>query len=840
MPVTYSTKPSAPTGTSLDTSVEDEITVTWNDESTGEDGYYVYLSTDGSNFSRTATKGASVTSHTITGLEDGKKYWVYVAAYTDGGENAGGTVSATTALPAPTVNSLTYVADDELELDFSANDDGSSTSYSVGMRRDGSSWVDPAGGPSNPSPGVHSYGPASDASYERQVGADSKFEFWVKASTDDVTGTYDYSDAVYTTPLPPHNPSVSRPDANTFKFDWEGKATDADDANVVTIWVRADEGSGYGSWDFIDQYDQANAPIQFDISKDSRLNEDARHQFRLSTKTNTGSFPVSEYVYADYGNDGNVFFEDDFEDQDFAEWGGSRGNSSIDSGSNTTAQISGADEGTYYANIAGGDYLRKDLGDFSGETDVIIKCTLASGSMSSSSDPRIEFQSDASNWVTPHDSDWSYNRQGWWQVFAKVPNSALGTNSKFQIVAPSDGPLLVDGVVVSDLLHEYTKPAAPSGLQLDNTTVGEISASWTHNSTFAGDRAYIFQDGKQKEKNYPGTSGSTAFTGLSDGEEYESDIETWRYQDRKGESPSNVWRNGSIQDTTITRLPENTSLSASNVQPTSADLTWTNGSGDADAQRVYARQTGNPAQFEWSGLGVKEYITVGAPPKQPQKFTIEYVVEIDALDVDSNNNYINVINAKQNKNFLIIEEAGRVSFRVPGVDTSNYRAGDIPADGTAHRVTCVYDQSDRIIYINGSEVGRETIGSGTVDMGKLRIGTDSKLHNLNGRLRDVALWDIEQTSSEVGEGVEPPHNQSDNIIGYWPLDLEAGGATPDVSEFANDGTVNGPSLVGNTPSDVSGALPSGTTSYNLSSLLEGNEYTVFVHSETEHSKTRDI
>jgi hypothetical protein len=96
MPVTYTTEPLAPTGLALDTSTAGEIVLTWNDQSSGEDGYYVYRSTDGSNYSQIATKGPNSTQHTDTGLADSTKYWYYVSAYTSGGESNSGTETGVT------------------------------------------------------------------------------------------------------------------------------------------------------------------------------------------------------------------------------------------------------------------------------------------------------------------------------------------------------------------------------------------------------------------------------------------------------------------------------------------------------------------------------------------------------------------------------------------------------------------------------------------------------------------------------------------------------------------------------------------------------------------------
>jgi hypothetical protein len=137
MPVTYTTKPSAPSGTSLDTSVEDEITVTWADNSSGEDGYRVYLSTDGSNYNLEADVSANTTQYSITGLTDGKKYWVYVAAYTSSGESSDSAESDITLLPPPTSVTLDTVTEDEIDVSWALADDNPNGSVDVLRSADG-------------------------------------------------------------------------------------------------------------------------------------------------------------------------------------------------------------------------------------------------------------------------------------------------------------------------------------------------------------------------------------------------------------------------------------------------------------------------------------------------------------------------------------------------------------------------------------------------------------------------------------------------------------------------------------------------------------------------------
>jgi hypothetical protein len=86
-----------------------EVTVTWIDNVSGETGWRVQRSTDGTTFDWYENVDADSTSFTATDLEDGTRYWFRVRAYSDAGSNPNGPNTAytakkagTTLLPAPT------------------------------------------------------------------------------------------------------------------------------------------------------------------------------------------------------------------------------------------------------------------------------------------------------------------------------------------------------------------------------------------------------------------------------------------------------------------------------------------------------------------------------------------------------------------------------------------------------------------------------------------------------------------------------------------------------------------------------------------------------------------
>lgn len=118
------TIPNAPDGMALGVSVAGEIDLSWNDNSTVEDGYRIYRSTDGTNFSQIADLDPGTTSYTDTGLVDGDRYYYYVEAYNDAGGSQGSTVSDITVPGSPDLSvsfedgavALSWTKDDTVDV----------------------------------------------------------------------------------------------------------------------------------------------------------------------------------------------------------------------------------------------------------------------------------------------------------------------------------------------------------------------------------------------------------------------------------------------------------------------------------------------------------------------------------------------------------------------------------------------------------------------------------------------------------------------------------------------------------------------------------------------------
>jgi PKD repeat protein len=104
------TAPSAPTNVRASWVSGGSIAVQWNDNSSNENGFYVYLAfVGGASYTRMVTTGASAVSAPVNGLAPGW-YSVYVASFNNGGETASSSTDVTVPQPSQPVSAAFSVS----------------------------------------------------------------------------------------------------------------------------------------------------------------------------------------------------------------------------------------------------------------------------------------------------------------------------------------------------------------------------------------------------------------------------------------------------------------------------------------------------------------------------------------------------------------------------------------------------------------------------------------------------------------------------------------------------------------------------------------------------------
>jgi len=107
----------ATTNLAIDATNGDQFDLSWTDNSEGEDGYRIYVSTDGgSTWSLDKSVAANATTATTTNLLDGQTYDIEVRPYTSDAEGTSPTVTGTTALPAASAPTLGNGVEDEVAV----------------------------------------------------------------------------------------------------------------------------------------------------------------------------------------------------------------------------------------------------------------------------------------------------------------------------------------------------------------------------------------------------------------------------------------------------------------------------------------------------------------------------------------------------------------------------------------------------------------------------------------------------------------------------------------------------------------------------------------------------
>jgi hypothetical protein len=129
----------------VDNTTEDQLTLSWTKQDDSTDGdWSIYTSRTGDTFSAAVTGLApSTSSHTLTGLRDGERYWLILRRETDHRSSDSNTLITTTVLPAPSALSVDSVSSDaEVALSWADNAEEEDAYRVQNQLADESTWSD--------------------------------------------------------------------------------------------------------------------------------------------------------------------------------------------------------------------------------------------------------------------------------------------------------------------------------------------------------------------------------------------------------------------------------------------------------------------------------------------------------------------------------------------------------------------------------------------------------------------------------------------------------------------------------------------------------------------------
>ena len=122
---------------------------------------------------------------------------------------------------------------------------------------------------------------------------------------------------------------------------------------------------------------------------------------------------------------------------------------------------------------------------------------------------------------------------------------------------------------------------------------------------------------------------------------------------------------------------------------------------------------------------------------------------------------------------------------------------------TWYHLALVYDGTNLIVYINGTEAG-STAASGQITnefvplyVGRLVFQTTN--FDLDGQADEVGLWSLALTSEQIQEYMYADLTGEEGLVGYWNFNEGSGDIANDVSGNNNDGLIYGANWSTNIP-----------------------------------------
>jgi len=125
----------------------------------------------------------------------------------------------------------------------------------------------------------------------------------------------------------------------------------------------------------------------------------------------------------------------------------------------------------------------------------------------------------------------------------------------------------------------------------------------------------------------------------------------------------------------------------------------------------------------------------------PEEFTVSTWINPTALDTTEENDFRDIVRSG-NGLFIVLEENGRVSLRMPGTDAPVKRGGDVTVDQW-HHIAATYDGREYTLYVNGTRVANGTAQQGSPSWDRhLRVGSGpNPLHIFDGSIDEFRIYD---------------------------------------------------------------------------------------------------
>ena len=219
--------PAAPSNLTATPVSGSQIDLAWTDNSNSEDGFKIYRSTDGVNFSYYATVGANVTTRSNTNLSSSTKYYYRVLAYNAGGNSDYSNIAIATTLgiPSPPSNlTATAVSSGQINLAWTDNS-SDETGFRVYRSSDGVSfsWCCTAG---------------SNATSFSDTGRVASTTYYYRVTAQNGNGNSDFSNTASATTFPPPTaPSsltATAVSSSQINLSWTDNSSDEDGFKIYS------------------------------------------------------------------------------------------------------------------------------------------------------------------------------------------------------------------------------------------------------------------------------------------------------------------------------------------------------------------------------------------------------------------------------------------------------------------------------------------------------------------------------------------------------------------------------------------------------------------------------